>query len=260
MSGYLDLDGQRVYCEEYGRGEPVFLLHGGFMGADQWESQVAALQTSYHVFVPERRGHGRTPDVAGPYTTKNMAAETAAVIEAVDVGPVHLIGWSDGAYIAAYLALTRPELVNRIVLIGQSYSHDGETAAVRELTHDAGLAEFFREDYAKVSPDGPEHFDVVFDKVTTMWREKLELSLDELAKIAAPTLIMQGDDDGVRTEYSAAVARALPDAQLAVIPGAGHGAPLQKPDLVNRIILDFLLPDQPERMIGLGALRDAGPI
>jgi pimeloyl-ACP methyl ester carboxylesterase len=94
VSGYLDLGGQRIYCAEYGAGEPVFLLHGGMVGADLWQPQVVALQDSYHVFVPERRAHGRTPDVAGPYTTQNMAAETAAVIEAVAGGPAHVIGWS----------------------------------------------------------------------------------------------------------------------------------------------------------------------
>jgi len=258
VSGYLDIAGQRIYCEEHGAGEPVFLLHGGLVGADLWRQQAAVLKDSYHVFIPERRGHGRTPDVPGPYTTQNMAAETAAVIEAVAGGPAHVIGWSDGAYVATYLALTRPELVNRLVLIGQSYSSDGETATVRAFANSTDIADFFREDYAKVSPDGAEHFDVVFDKVTTMWRNKLELSLDDLAHISAPTLIMQGDDDGVRIEYSAALARALPNAQLAVIPGTGHGAHLQKPELVNRMILDFLQPDQPERMIPLGALHDVG--
>jgi alpha-beta hydrolase superfamily lysophospholipase len=78
-----------------------------------------------------------------------------------------------------------------------------------------------------------------------------------MAKIGAPTLIMQGDDDGVRIDYSAALARTLPQAQLAVIPGTGHGAPIQKADLVNRMILDFLAPEQPERLIALGSLHDA---
>jgi pimeloyl-ACP methyl ester carboxylesterase len=256
VGSYLDLDGQRIHYEEYGDGEPLFLLHGGLAAADLWRLQVPALAASYRVIVPERRGHGRTPDVPGPYTTENMTAETAAVIEALAGGPAHVVGWSDGAYVAAFLALDRPELVSRLVLIGQAYSTDGETAAVREFMHDPNIADWFRDDYAKFSPDGADHFDVVFGKVMHLWRNPLELPLTELARITAPTLVMQGDDDGVRLDYSAALVRVLPDAQLAVIPGTGHGAPLQKPDLVNRIILDFLAPEQPERMIALGSLRD----
>jgi len=74
----------------------------------------------------------------------------------------------------------------------------------------ADTADWFREDYARTTPDGADHFDVVFDKVMTLWRNPLELPLAELARISAPTLVMQGDDDGVRTEYSTALARALP--------------------------------------------------
>jgi pimeloyl-ACP methyl ester carboxylesterase len=233
-------------------------LHGGLAAADSWRFQVPALAGSYRVIVPERRGHGRTPDVSGPYTTENMAAETAAVIEALVGGPAHVIGWSDGAYVAAFLALSRPELVNRLVLMGQAYSTDGETAAVRAFMYEPNIADWFRDDYAKISPDGADHFDVVFSKVMHLWRTPLELSLTELARITAPTLVMQGDDDGVRIDYSAALVRVLPDAQLAIIPGTGHGAPVQKPDLVNRMILDFLVPEQPPRMIALGSLRD-GP-
>lgn len=258
MGGYLDFGGQLVYYEEHGAGEAVFLLHGGMASADIWRVQVPALESSYHVFVPERRGHGRTPDVPGPYTTENMTAETADVIEALADGPAHVIGWSDGAYVAAYLALTRPDLVNRLVLIGQAYSTEGETAAVRAFTYSPEIAGWFRADYAKLTPDGPDHFDIVFDKVMTLWRNPLELPLEDLARITAPTLVMQGDDDGVRIEYSAALARALPDAQFAVIPGTGHGAPLQKPDVVNRLILDFLQPEQPDRSLALGALHDLG--
>ncbi|HEY1485799.1 MAG TPA: alpha/beta hydrolase [Micromonosporaceae bacterium] len=256
MGDYLDLGGQQIYYEEYGAGEPLFLLHGGFVGAECWAAQVPELAKSYHVFVPERRGHGHTADVPGPYTTEIFAAETAAVIEALVGGPAHVIGWSDGAYIAAHLGLYRPDLVNRLVLIGMCYSSDGETEAVRAMMHDPNIADWFREEYAATSPDGPDHFDVVFEKVMALWRNPLELPLTEFAGLAAPTLVLQGDDDGVRLDYSAALAGTIPDAQLAVIPGTGHGAPMQKPGLVNRMILDFLVPEQPERMIAMGALHD----
>ena len=257
--GYLELPDQRVYVEEHGAGEPLFLLHGGFVGAGAWAAQIPALAAGHHVFVPERRGHGRTPDVPGPYTTEVMAAETAAVIEALVREPAHVVGWSDGAYVAAHLALHRPDLVRSAVLIGQALCRDGETRAVRELMHDPQLAEYFRDDYAKTSPDGPEHYDVIADKIVTMWRHPLEMPIDELSRITAPVLVMQGDDDGVRIDWNLALARALPRGQFAVVPGTGHAAPMQKPELVNAMILDFLSSqgaDPPERMVPLGALHD----
>lgn len=256
MGSYLDLGTQRVYYEEHGAGPPVVLLHGGLQDAGCWHEQVPALATAYRVIVPERRGHGRTPDVPGPYSTEIMAAETAAVMTALVGGPAHVIGWSDGAYIAAFLALRRPELVDRLVLIGQAFSASGETATARALLDQPDLADYFRDDHVRLSPDGPAHFGTVFDKILDMWRHPLELPLSELAGITAPTLVMQGDDDGVRLDYSAALARALPDAQLAVVPGTGHAAPQQKPELVNRMLRDFLVREQPERQVALGSLRD----
>jgi pimeloyl-ACP methyl ester carboxylesterase len=259
VTGYLDLPEQRVFVEEHGGGEPLFLLHGGFGGADHWQGQIAALAEHYHVFVPERRGHGRTPDVPGPYTTEVMAGETAQVIKTLAQGPAHLVGWSDGAYVAAYLALHHPDLVRSAVLIGQALATDGETEVVRGLMQDPNLASYFRESYAKTSPDGPEHFDVVFDKILTMWRNPLEMPVATLAAITAPVLVMQGDDDGVRIEWNRQLAAALPDGQFAVVPGTGHGAPLQRPAVVNRMILDFLADPAPNRMVPMGALRERHP-
>ena len=256
VTGYVDLADQRVFVEEHGGGEPLFLLHGGFQGADSWGAQIPALSAEYHVFVPERRGHGRTPDVPGPYTTEIFAAETAAVIQTLAQGPAHLVGWSDGAYVAAYLALHRPDLVRSAVLIGQALSRAGETEGARALTNDPDLASYFRDAYAKASPDGPDHFDLVFEKIVSLWRNPLEMPIAELARITAPVLVMQGDDDGVRLEWSLALARALPLGQLAVVPGTGHAAPIQRPGLVNRMILDFLADPCPQRLLPLGSLHD----
>ena len=105
--------------------------------------------------------------------------------------------------------------------------------------------------YDRVSPDGPEHFPVVLEKMMRMSREEPDIALSELAGVRAPVLLMQGDDNIVTVEHSAALAATLPDAQLAVVPGSSHMVPLEKPVLVNRLILDFLSDHQPEKMMSL---------
>ena len=256
MTGYLDLPGQRVFVEEHGGGEPLFLLHGGFQGADSWAPQIAAFEQHYHVFVPERRGHGRTPDVPGPYTVPIMAEETAAVIQTLAQGPAHVVGHSDGAFVAAHLAMHRPDLVRSAVWIGQPLADEGRTPGERSLVDDPNLASYFREDYAKTSPDGPEHFDVVFEKMVALWRDPVEMPIEQLATITAPVLVIQGDDDGVRIDWNRRVAAALPRGQLAVVPGTGHGAPFQRARIVNEMILGFLADPEPTRFLALGSLSD----
>ena len=89
------------------------------------------------------------------------------------------------------------------------------------------------------SPDGADHFPVVYGKTIDLVRNWTGLPLTDLAKIGAPTLVLQGDQDEVRLEHSAAVATAIPEARLAVLPGT-HALPMESPHLVNPLLIDFL--------------------
>ncbi|RZU10399.1 pimeloyl-ACP methyl ester carboxylesterase [Kribbella rubisoli] len=194
----------------------------------------------------------------GPVSMEIFAADTAAFIEALGLGPVHVVGWSDGGKVGMNLALSRPELVRKLVLIGTELTHTGGTAANQALLEPAGLeflAGAFRPQYDALSPDGPAHFDVVFAKWVQMWKTVPDIEPATLTTLPMPVLLMQGDDDCVRLEHTAEVARAIPDAQVAVVPGTSHGLPLEKPDLVNRILLDFLGDPQTPKFLPLGDLN-----
>ena len=117
------------------------------------------------------------------------------------------------------------------------------------------LKTFFRQLYEPLSPDGHEHFDVVFAKWRQMWENLPDVDLTALKALPMPVLLMQGDDDCVRIEHTAEVARAIPDAQVAVVPGTSHGLPLEKPDLVSRLLLDFLADPQPQKFMPMGDLN-----
>ncbi|MBY8886454.1 alpha/beta hydrolase [Streptomyces sp. PTM05] len=254
-----------TYYERWGSGgdgerPPVLLLHGGGTGAFSWWGQAPALAERYDVHVPERRGHARTPDVDGPMSYEAMADDTAAFMAAAGLRAARVVGWSDGATVALHLALRHPELVERLVVIGGGVTREGATPAADALIHDDAsrelLAGMFAPQYEPLSPDGPGHFPVVFAKLLRMWRAGTGIELADLARITVPVLVMQGDDDGVRVEHSAEMVAALPDAQLAVVPGTSHALPLEKPALVTRLLLDFLGEDRearPVKMMPLGA-------
>ncbi|MGF1428028.1 alpha/beta fold hydrolase [Kitasatospora sp. LaBMicrA B282] len=258
MGEYLTVDGLRTYYEVQGSGgDPVLLLHGGGATADSWWGQLSQLAEHHRVYAPDLRGHGRTHDLPGPVSSALLAADLAALLTAVDTGPVHLVGWSAGGTVALHLALRHPELVRKVVTIGTGVCRAGGTEADRAMLaeENTGLLEsLFRPQYEPLSPDGPEHFPVVFAKWLRMWREEPEIGLDALRGLAVPALVLQGDDDGVTIEHAAAMARALPDGQLAVVPGTSHAVPLEKPELVGRLLLDFFAEQQPRRLMPLGAL------
>jgi pimeloyl-ACP methyl ester carboxylesterase len=163
---YLDAGGVHTYYEVTGGGDPLLLLHGGMCTAETCDAQVPALAEQYRVFVPERRGHGRTPDVEGPLTYSIMADDTIAFIEALGIGPALVVGFSDGGAVALLVALRRPDLVRKLVLIGQGANSDGaapETRAMMESLSADVLPPMLKALYAAVSPDGPDHFEAVFE-------------------------------------------------------------------------------------------------
>ena len=240
---YVEVGGLRTWHEVQGEGQPVVLLHGAFAGASSWSAQTPVLvRAGYKVHVPERRGHAHTPDVPGPLTYGVMADDTVAYLDGVVGGPARLVGWSDGAVVALLVALRRPDLVDRQVLIGQYFNSSGKVSGglVDQLTAGGDqVMGFLRAGYDPVSPDGPEHFPVVYAKTLQMIETEPELDLAALAAVGAPTLVLQGDRDEVTLEHGAAVARALPQGRLAVLPGT-HLLPLENPDLVNALLLWFL--------------------
>jgi pimeloyl-ACP methyl ester carboxylesterase len=250
---YVDAGGLRTYYEVAGAGEPLILLHGGMCTVETFDAQTPVLAEQYQVHVPERRGHGRTPDVDGPITYENMAQDTIAFMEALGISSAHLVGWSDGALVGLIVALRRPELVGKLVFIGQTLTLDGarpEVLAFLESMTRETVPPMLEQLYASVSPDGPDHFGVVFDKLKPLWHSDPGIALGELARVTAPTLVLLGDDDLPSIEHAAAMQRALPSSQLGVVPGTSHALPMEKPEVVNRLILDFLAPDQVTKIFG----------
>jgi pimeloyl-ACP methyl ester carboxylesterase len=225
---------------------------------DSFGQQTPAFAERYRVIVPDRRAHGRTPDVDGPITYEVMADDTIAFMEALGTGPAHLVGWSDGGDVGLLVAIKRPDLVRRLVTIGSNFSADGlmhEAADTFKPDTPTSAVPIMRETW-KTSAVDPYRFETVLEKMQHCWFD-YAISTADLARIAAPTLVMVGDDDIARFEHTIELYDAIPDAQLAVVPGTSHLVPLEKPDLVNQLVLDFLALEGPT--MTMMPLRRAAP-
>lgn len=243
MPAHVELAGVRTWYDELGSGEPLVLLHPGGAGVDAraLAANLPAFAEHFRVLTPERRAHGRTPDVDGPITFELMAADTIAFIELVVGGPVHLVGTSDGAIVALYVALRRPDLVKRLVFVAGVYHRDGWSPGV--VDGEQSPPDFLERLYGEISPDGPDHYQVVVEKLQRMHDAGPSLTAADLDQISARTLVMLGDDDEVVLEHAIALYRGIADAELAVIPGTSHGLLVEKPALCNSIMIDFLTQD-----------------
>ncbi len=240
MASQIELSGLLTWYEERGEGEPLVLLHGGFATATAFDRMTPGLTDAFHLYIPERRGHGHTPDADGPITFDLMADDTIAFLERVVGGPAHLVGHSDGAILCLLVAIKRPDLVRKMVPISGLFHHDGNTAMDFTLEQMEG---WIGDEYGRISPDGRDHFPIVGAKILRMWREEPTLTTDDLAPIVVPTLVMAADDDSTRMEHIVAMYRAIPGAELAIVPGTSHALIDEKPDMIDRLILDFLTRD-----------------
>lgn len=243
---YVDANGVHTYYGEHGSGDPLLLLHGGLTDGDTFAQQTPAFSDHYRVIVPDRRGHGRTADVEGPITYDVMADDTIAFMDALGTGPAHLVGWSDGGNVALLVAIKRPDLVRRLVAIGSNFSADGllpEAADSFRPDTPTSVVPMMREIW-KVNAVDPDRFETVLEKMQHCWFD-YAIPTADLARIAAPTLVVVGDDDIARFDHTIELYETIPDAQLAVIPGASHVVPVEKPDLLNQLVLDFLAAEGP---------------
>jgi pimeloyl-ACP methyl ester carboxylesterase len=244
----------KLYVETFGHGPPILFLHGGMMFFDNsFASQRDYFGANHTVIGIDQRGHGHSPDGPWKLSYKLMADDTASILEQLGVGPVDVVGHSDGAQVALLLARDHPELVHRLVISGanlgsgltpeqaqqrREWPPDKLAAKLQQVTD--LLPGFIRADYGRASPDGPDHWMAMLGKCYMMWIEPVMIQPAELKGITAPVLVMAGDHELTSIEETTAIYRALPHGQLFIVPATGHLTLIDRPSLVNLAIREFL--------------------
>jgi pimeloyl-ACP methyl ester carboxylesterase len=242
------VNGHSLYYEQMGMGRPLVLLHGGLNTIDSsFSKQFSDFARQYRVTAIEQVGHGHSPDVEQPFTYRQMAEDTAALLLQLNIEGADIVGWSDGGILALLLTRWHPALVRRLVVSGTNVLVDGLEASILKWLRMTpleqlaeGLPNEWRLAYAAVSPDGAGHWPVVVGKVKDMWLTPDFLGTSELAAIHAPVLIVSGDHDAISLEHTLDMFRALPKAQLCILPGTSHNTFQERAGWLNPIILEFL--------------------
>src|SRR3954467_4512783 len=189
MAQYVQTGPVNTWYEEHGDGEPLVLLHGGLVDARWFEPNLQPLAERFHVYTPERRGHGHTADVEGPISYQLMTDDTIAFLDQVIGGPSDLVGDSDGPFVAMLIAIQRPDLVKRLVMISGGFDKSGEAAPDMEFDLDQ-VVPFLGPAYGEVPPDGEAHFPVVAAKVGEIFRNEPHVDPTDLARVTARSLVM----------------------------------------------------------------------
>ena len=241
----IDLNGHPTWVRlPRGRRPVVLLLHGGMSASSSLlESIGPGLAKDFAIAAFDRRGHGRTGDTEEPFSYESMADEAIAFVEYLG-RRVHVVGHSDGGNVALIMAMRRPDLLKRVVVIGANFNVDGLMPMDPIDTMSPEFDEWARR-HAERSPDGLAHAWVVARKSDEMMASQPTLTTDDLARIRRPVLVMAGDDDVATLAHTCSMYESIEEAQLAIVPGTSHGVLKERTKESVRIIRHFLKMELP---------------
>ncbi len=231
---YAAVNGLNVYYEVHGDGPPLLLLHGGTGSIPA--TWIPFLSSQFRVIAMEQMGHGRTADMVDrPFHYHDMAEDTVELMRQLGIESAVVVGYSDGGIIGLDIAIHHPERVTRLAVTGANARTDGYTKENLEWARTFDPDEVPVSDaYRRLSPDGADHWPIVLGRLKPMWAVEPSFTTEQMQNIGAPTLIIVGDGDIVTPEHAVEMFRAIPDAQLCVVPHGGHGV------MPRETILTFL--------------------
>jgi pimeloyl-ACP methyl ester carboxylesterase len=206
-SGYAPVDGLKMYYELHGTGEPLILLHGGLGSSDMFSEIMPQLSKKRQIIAVDLQAHGRTADINRPLSYEAMADDVAALIHYLKVEKADVMGYSVGGEVALRTAIQHPEVVRKLVIVSATFSRDGWypeiVAGMTKMGADsAGSMKQtpMYQLYAHIAPN-PEDSLVLHTKLGEMVSKDYDWSKD-VPTIKAPTLLVFGDADAVRTAHA----------------------------------------------------------
>jgi pimeloyl-ACP methyl ester carboxylesterase len=255
--------GIEISYRVYGSGPPLLLImdYGGSM--ELWDpALIAELASSHQLIVFDNRGIGYSTADSAPYTVEQLAADTAAFLQALGIPRSDVLGYSLGGFVAQELALRHPGLIHRLILYSTSPGGSGAVASdgavLRELFDTSGSIQDQIERASRLLvPAGwlaalGQATLPIFDSLTEpVLPESLHLqaralvdwpgSLERLADLSAPTLVIAGTEDEIIPAANALLlAGTIKGSWLARIAGGGHGLMYQYPARMAAVVEAFL--------------------
>ncbi|MCC9311906.1 alpha/beta hydrolase [Kitasatospora sp. RB6PN24] len=261
----VSTNGVRLSYQRSGQGEPVLFIMGSGAAGRVWtmHQTPAVVRAGYQTVIFDNRGIGDSDAPAGRYSLADMVADTKGLIEALDLGPCRIVGYSMGAMITQELAIEAPHLVRSAVLMSARARADVMRRAMQEseqLMQENGIRLPPRYEAVRTVLEMLSPASLNDDATIRSWLEILELTgsssktadgqawvsqdgdrREALRAITAPCRAIAFADDLICPPHLVSeVADAIPDCDFVEIPDAGHLGHLERPAEVNAAIIEFL--------------------
>ncbi|HEY8917688.1 MAG TPA: alpha/beta hydrolase [Chitinophaga sp.] len=253
-SGHAPVNGIQMYYEIHGNdgGLPLVLIHGGGSTIETTFGVILPMLAAHNkVIAVEMQAHGRTSDRNAPETFEQDARDVAALLKYLKVDKANIMGFSDGGCTTMQLAMSHPELLNKMVVVSSNYQREGMAPGFFEGLQNATLKDMpepLKAGFLKVTPD-QDRLQNVFEKDRSRRLVFQDWPDAALQAIKTPALIMAGDKDVITTEHIVKLSRLIPGAQLIILPGV-HGTLLgeicsakkgsRQPEITATLVQEFL--------------------
>lgn len=252
-----------LYYEQHGAAEPLILIQGLGLDSSAWLHQIPMLSQHYQIICLDNRGIGRTDAPQMDYSTEQMAEDTIALLDSLEIRQAHVLGFSLGGCIAQTLALRYPERIRRLILVNTAAHLPAITRYIIQVwlkMLQAGVAPEIR-----MRTQLPWLFTDTFFQNEQQIDQLINASLqypyvqtvegymgqvaacvkhdtsNHLEQIMAPTLVLAGQADRlIPVASSQGLAAAIPGALLHLVENGGHNFFWESPELFNQAVLDFL--------------------
>jgi len=250
-SGYVPVNGVKIYYEVYGEGKPLVLLHGAFMTIEMnWGQLIPELSKTRKVIAIEMQGHGHTPFSDRKLDLAAMASDVEGVMDHLKVDNADVAGYSMGGSVAYQLTIQSPKRVNKLVIISSTYKTSGWLPAVtngfKSMKPEYLMNTPLKTAYDAVAPDKTK-WTKFLEQMIVFVKTPFDMGDANIAKITSPVLLISGDNDGLdkielMKTYQllgggvSADLAPMPKSHLAVVPSQAHVSLMMQ----TKTILDYL--------------------
>jgi 3-oxoadipate enol-lactonase len=259
-------NGIQLYYEIHGEGTPLVLIAGLGYSMWQWHKMVPLLAEDFRVITFDNRGVGESDKPAGPYTAQMLAADTAGLLDALNIEKAIVMGHSMGGFIAQAMALDFPQRVEKLILSSTNFGgphHVPVTPEAMKVLTDVSsdpVTRFKNGLIVSTAPGWAERNPQLIQEWIE-WRSahpiepgpyqaQLAIGLgllpeaaafeEKLAALNVPTLILFGEHDKVvPPENATLLAKQIVNSKVVILPDAGHFFPIEVPETAARAVIDF---------------------
>jgi pimeloyl-ACP methyl ester carboxylesterase len=238
---YYAIRGIKIYCEIYGSGRPLLMIHGNGGSINGFKRNIPYFAARYQVIVADSRAQGKSRDTGDALTFEMMADDEAALLDALHIESAYVIGWSDGGINALLLAMRHPEKVIKLAATGANLWPEASAFSAGVWERDKKYYDAEKDKRRETEQEKNRWKLFLLD-----WKEP-HIALSDLHSIRCPSLIICGDHDAISIEHTAQIFQNIPGAALWVIPNSGHATLIEHADEFNRLVDDFFSrPIQPK--------------